>query len=526
VAVWTSSADNVLQVIPDTAPSGAPADEVDAATLHVRIVGKQRGTATITVSISSGTGEATVTELQQSIIVREKWIALSAGSLHTCAVSVDSLAYCWGNVRAYWGVIGNGTRGGTSKPAAVGGLLDLHIASVEAGETVSCAQERTTLLYCWGQNVFGELGNGTYASQFYPSIAGSGSTYGAVAVGSHHVCAGGHTVYILVCWGEDTFGQLADMWSERRPEACDPLIDPSGVGSRPRRSCIPVPSGPIMDPSGSNAPTADVLSAGSLHTCMVTDLFTSGAIMCWGAANVGQVGNDSISITSYPFGTGFSTCQSHEWWDNGFVSISCLHEPYFVATAIQFSSVSAGWSEPALVRGGGNAAAGQFESHTCALSVDSLAYCWGMNRSGQIGSSYVDPSLCRWGDTTNPAAITDAVPCSRLPTAVQTAVKFAAIGAGARHTCALGALDSLVYCWGANDVGQLGTGSTGASRSAPQIIDAPPGVRFTKLSVGALHTCAITSQDGAIYCWGQGVDGQLGAGGTANSPSALRVADP
>ena len=85
------------------------------------------------------------------------------------------------------------------------------------------------------------------------------------------------------------------------------------------------------------------------------------------------------------------------------------------------------------------------------------------------------------------------------------------LAAGLNFTCGLNA--GGVYCWGANESGQLGNGTTTPS-ARPVAVTMPAGVTFTRIQSGALHTCGFTS-GGAVYCWGGNAYGQLGLGDTA-----------
>ncbi|MGY8702341.1 MAG: hypothetical protein ACKVHH_06500, partial [Candidatus Poseidoniales archaeon] len=75
------------------------------------------------------------------------------------------------------------------------------------------------------------------------------------------------------------------------------------------------------------------------------------------------------------------------------------------------------------------------------------------------------------------------------------------------HACAVGT-DGSVVCWGANDKGQLGIGTTSASE-APSIVSLPSGVVALSVSAGSDHSCVATSS-GSVYCWGEGGDSQTG----------------
>jgi len=93
------------------------------------------------------------------------------------------------------------------------------------------------------------------------------------------------------------------------------------------------------------------------------------------------------------------------------------------------------------------------------------------------------------------------------------------VTAGGAHSCAI--LDGITECWGRNDVGQLGTGSAGASTGTPTAVVG--GHTFAKVSAGGRHTCAL-DWSGKMWCWGANDFGQLGDSGVSGSSSAAPVA--
>lgn len=204
------------------------------------------------------------------------------------------------------------------------------------------------------------------------------------------------------------------------------------------------------------------LSAGGTSTCGLT---TSGAAYCWGNNAYGALG------------IGFGDLFFHPW-------------PLAVVGDLSFASLSVGGA------------------HTCAVTADGAAYCWGLTGNGQLGNPAASGS-CAYG-----------MPCSPTPVAVVGGLRFASVSAGAMHTCGLTA-DGAAYCWGDNAYGQLGTGSSGAPwYDSPTPVAG--GLTFATLSAGGDHTCAVTT-DGKAYCWGANDGGQLGTGDSARGRSPLPV---
>jgi alpha-tubulin suppressor-like RCC1 family protein len=128
-------------------------------------------------------------------------------------------------------------------------------------------------------------------------------------------------------------------------------------------------------------------------------------------------------------------------------------------------------------------------------------YCWGWNFDNQLGN----------GNPYTPSAI---------PAAVASTLSFAGIGAGTSHTCAID-VSGAPYCWGQNLGGQVGLGTvTSELFATPQRVVG--GLVFGKLTVGRSHSCAAT-MDGTWYCWGHNESGLLGVGTTTDSGTPVKV---
>ena len=148
--------------------------------------------------------------------------------------------------------------------------------------------------------------------------------------------------------------------------------------------------------------------------------------------------------------------------------------------------------------------------HTCGLTRDGRAFCWGSNNVGQLGLPGDGPSTCQVSPLVAPRS------CSPTPQPVLPSVRFVSISAGGNHTCAV-AVDGAVHCWGDNDAGQLG-----AATPAPGAVRIPSTPPFASVSAGATHSCAVRT-DGALFCWGRNDRGQLGTGDEQPSALPLRV---
>jgi alpha-tubulin suppressor-like RCC1 family protein len=207
------------------------------------------------------------------------------------------------------------------------------------------------------------------------------------------------------------------------------------------------------------------ISAGSYLSCAVE----AGTGYCWGLDDQGQLGNGAAGSNSD------------------------------VPVAVDISGVLAGKTLTQISAG---------EEYACALDSDGAPYCWGWNVTGDLGD----------GSTAG----------SNVPVAVETSGVLAGktltqISAGDGETCALDTVGT-AYCWGLNEYGNLGNGTT-TNSDVPVAVDtsgALAGKTLTHISAGGEHVCALDTS-GVAYCWGENESGDLGDGATADSDVPVAI---
>jgi alpha-tubulin suppressor-like RCC1 family protein len=149
--------------------------------------------------------------------------------------------------------------------------------------------------------------------------------------------------------------------------------------------------------------------------------------------------------------------------------------------------------------------------HACGVATDGRAWCWGYGGNGQLGNGTTGVELCNGN-----------IPCSTRPVVVVGGLRFRQVSAGWNFTCGV-ATDDLIYCWGVNDLGQLGA-TTGARISTTPVAVAG-NRRYRWVAAGGKSACAITMARLA-FCWGANDRGQLGNGTGVASQQPVRVAAP
>lgn len=195
-------------------------------------------------------------------------IDLAAGNTHTCAVTSSHAARCWGfNLN---GELGDGTQNLRNTPVTVSGLGS-GIGAISAGINHSCAlSDSHSTVYCWGNNFFGQLGNGGNANSLVPvTVSGLGTDVLAISVGEASTCAvrlGGSAW----CWGNNQYGQLGD----------GTIL--------PRNTPVAV--------SGLGSGVTEITIAGGPFACALR----GDAAWCWGRNNFGQLGDGTQTERHVP----------------------------------------------------------------------------------------------------------------------------------------------------------------------------------------------------------------------------------
>ena len=261
-----------------------------------------------------------------------------------------------------------------------------------------------------------------------------------------------------------------------------------------------------MDVSGLTSGVAGI-SANGYHTCAVMN---NGAVKCWGYNPFGELGNGTTTSSSTPvsvsgLSSGVNVVKSGEFHTCALMAaggVKCWGQNYSgqlgdatvinKLTPVDVSGLTSGVA--ALSAGG---------SHTCALTTGGGLKCWGDNTYGQLGNGATLPAP--------PSSIPVSV--SGLTSGVKT------ISGGSRHTCALTTGDA-AKCWGNNQYGQLGNGTTGLSSLPVNVIGLASGVNVIR--AGYWDSCVLML-NGGLKCWGDNQYGELGDGTYNNALTPVTV---
>ena len=252
------------------------------------------------------TGEETITGL---VGIQ----AVSAGAYHTCALDQQGQVWCWG--RNNDGQLGDGTNQDSPTPVLVRGFLDRMIQAISAGSMHTCAIDRQGGVWCWGSNRNGKLGQAVDSFSFNTpqQLTSLATPVSLIAAGSSHTCAvdANHDLW---CWGEGTFGQvgLNPFAGSTQPVLLTHLNEEViSIQAGWFHTCLLTASGRVMcwgknqDGQLGNAAqisradlvspvnmAADVqlLASGGQSNC---SLKKDGSLTCWGRNNYGQIGDQT-----------------------------------------------------------------------------------------------------------------------------------------------------------------------------------------------------------------------------------------
>ena len=355
--------------------------------------------------------------------------AVAAGRTWSCLALSSGGVRCWGNNEH--GQLGSGDTESTAVPRDVVGLDDATQLAVGFGH--SCALRGDRIASCWGQNDRGQVGDGTTAQRTAP-VPVVLADIDDIAVGLAHTCA--RSGVKLYCWGFNDAGQLGQGDEVNRPL---PTLVPEAV------------TGDVVD-----------IAIGLSHTCAVR---STGDVICFGFNDQGQTG-------VLPGGQGGS---DH------------VLDPVVVPGIGDATEISLG------------------HAHSCVRTSTGGVRCWGWNGSGQLGDG-------TFFSRTEPRDVVDEGGAAL--TGIERVI------AGPIRTCALTAKGE-AFCWGDNTDGALGAGSDAAVEARAQRVTIDDLPVILDIAVGERHTCFLGGV--AVRCMGDNTEGQLGDGSTAASRTGVDV---
>jgi alpha-tubulin suppressor-like RCC1 family protein len=391
--------------------------------------------------------------------------SIALGDSHSCALQTGGEIKCWGSNNH--GQLGDGTTDGSTNPVEVSGITTATSLAVGPAYFFSCALLKDGKVMCWGYNNVGQLGDST-TNDRYTAVEVVGITRAtSIALGSSNACALLQDGKIK-CWGENGNGQLGDTTTtsyRSTPAEVDGIMTAISVALGTSQACALLANSTVIcwGYNYGTSPeevfgitTATSIALGEGHFCAV---LTDGTMKCWGENSRGQLGDGTTTHRS------------------------TLVEVDGIKTAI---SVALGYR------------------HSCAILTDGKVSCWGENEYGQLGD----------GTTTDRYT---AVNVSNISTATSIAM-------GGWHSCAL-LTDGKMTCWGIGGEGRLGDGTHNTRYTPVEVIGLlvpPPSNTMNVIALGGDHSCALL-MGGTVKCWGSNDNGQLGDGTTTPSVTPVDV---
>lgn len=373
------------------------------------------------VVVSLQVSPSSANEIGGFFQTRPDYVSFSAGYSSSCAVTRSGEVWCWGANNKQQ--VFNRASQFELQPRKIEGLQE--VKQVAVGKEHSCALVNSGRVVCWGSNEFSQLGTGFQAIDlplsYFPEYVNGVTHAKQIEAGEFHTCA--ITIQEdLFCWGSNSRGQSGQL----------PRDESRQINGRSIiANAEPIKLKGVTD-----------VSLGAEHTCASTK---EGFVFCWGSNLYGQLGVG---------------------WN-----IESTYSPTQVSTLTSIVEIDAAGDS------------------SCAKSQKNLLRCWGRGGNGQLGTL----------DTSDIA----------LPSNVSLSLSSFAVdkfSVGYRSTCAR--LDnSVLYCWGSNQFAQVGTANVETNSIIPFATIQLPFPDVVYVDSGSDFSCALTSE---IWCWGRNDLGQLG----------------
>src|SRR3989339_779091 len=404
------------------------------------------------------------------------YTSVSVGSIHTCGIRAnDSRVLCWGD--NYYGQLGNGTTTDSIIPILTSDSS--AYSSISAGRLHTCGiRANDSRVLCWGESDYGRLGDGSSGDNLNPNVTTDTSPYTSINAGSDHTCGIRQNDSRVLCWGSGNYGQLGD-------------------GSNASHS--------VLNPNITTDSSAySSVSAGQYYTCGIR--VNDSRVLCWGYGLYGRLGDGSttdnlvpnVTADSSPYKKGFSSgnetlvsilgnafINNYENW-----SLGCRAYDFISYSSWMNSSVITGLKTTMIsvkINSTTNESTDNINGYCKATDADSddLAYQYQWYNGSTV---FINGTLFKEGT----------------------------ISGGSLHTCGIRANDSRVLCWGNGNYGQLGDGSTAVHNVGNPNVTTDSS-EYLSVNTKGWHTCGIRVNDSRVLCWGYDNHGQLGDGQTANN---------
>ena len=445
------------------------------------------------------------------------WAEVAAGNSHSLARKTDNTLWSWGANGS--GQLGKGdSSSGYYSPTPVTINFSNDCAQIAAGNNHSLARKTNGTIWAWGDNIFGQLGQGDNTNDsncWSPRQIQAATDWAQVAAGGFYSLARKDTTGALYAWGANSQGQLGLGNTE---SYYSPTVVPSFACKSVR--------------------------AGASHAIAYKN---DGSLWTWGDNMQGQLGlgHTITPISSTTQVPGFSNCAFVN--AGNMFSVAVKQDGTLWTWGSNYNGQLGQCDDksrpsPALVYLHWIIiSAGSNGMHTIALRSDGTLWAWGLNDKGQLGLGYSGSGITTptrigtdtnwvyaaagdahslaiktygtltnvyaWGDNTNGELGRDPGGTHYSPEQVSGLAGCIAVYAGQGYSFAR-SMASL-YSWGNNSYGQLGLGHTTSPVTSPSLTSFNDCV---EVSVGSGHTLARKGADNTIWGWGKNDFGQLGRG--------------
>jgi prepilin-type N-terminal cleavage/methylation domain-containing protein len=289
------------------------------------------------------------------------WLEVGLGNDISCGIKINGLLYCWGN--SSQGSIGDGLPGFYRVvPTLVsGGFTDWKKVSSSMTVCAIRGASGVGVAYCWGENNYGQIGDGTTVQRNVPTLVSGGFTDWIEISSTRHNACGIRSTGELYCWGRNHYGQIGDGTSTDR--STPTLVSGGftdwtqlsvrgggvcGIRATGELYCWGINNrGQIGDGTSTDRSTPTLVSGGLTDWIKISvgegscGLRATGALYCWGSNHHGQIGDGTTTNRNIP------------------------------------TLVSGGFTDWQDIKSG--------SSNNCGIRANKKIYCWGHNHQGKIG---------------------------------------------------------------------------------------------------------------------------------------------